>query len=343
MRSADLTGRRLAAPALGALCIVAAGLATTSCAPGSRVGPGCVDAPRQWTLPEGLPEASGVAVSRRHDGIVWVLNDGPEGVLWALAPDSAEPGTELAPVARVQVATEIWDWEALEVGACPTGLAARSCLWVADTGNNFQHRDVVRLHVLPEPDLDPASAEGRPPVVEPAVVHLSYPDAPRDVEALFVVGSIPWLVSKGNADDANLYRVPLPAAWAESSADAPLTAEKVQELAPGGLNLVRQFTGAATVPGAHAADEGDAAGGDAAGAPARVLIRSYIRLQLYEVGDDGAVPVEGGEVNLLSLREPQGEGVAVGADGRVWLVSEAGPTGGRAGLSAVRCSELEGG
>jgi hypothetical protein len=309
----------------------------------------------QWTLPAGLPEASGVAVSRRHDGVLWVHNDGRDSTLWALAPDRAEAGSELMAVARVTVAAESWDWEALDAGACPAALRAPACLWIADTGNNGLYREVVRLMVVPEPDVA-GGGDASPPVATPRVLHVRYPDARRDTEALFVVGDTPFLVSKGNTGAATLYRVPLPPDWRRapgarapgdtapatpgagrppppgSSEARPLTLVKVQELAPDGLGLVRQFTGAAAVPAPDAA----------AGGATRVLLRSYTQLRLFTLSPVGLRPVEGGEVNLLSLREPQGEGVAVGPDGRVWLVSESGPTGARGALTAIRCDDVRG-
>lgn len=315
---------------IGLLLAGASLVGGATCAPGGRVGPGCVDAPEQWTLPSSIPEASGLAVSRRHPGVVWTHNDGRDSTLWALLPDSAPPGSVLAPAARVKVDAESWDWEALEAAPCPEPLGAGPCLWIADSGNNGLYRETARLHILPEPELRAGSVEGTAPTIEPVVVHLRYPDARQDVEALFVADGVPWLVSKGNTGAASLYRVALPrqlpvAPPGPGSARAPLVAERVRELAPNGLNLVRQITGAATVPGA----------------PARVLLRSYTQLRLFMLADTLAAPVDGGEVNLMPLREAQGEAVAVGDDGRVWLASEGGPTAGRGGLSVIRCEQLE--
>jgi len=44
-----------------------------------------------------------------------------------------------------------------------------------------------------------------------------------------------------------------------------------------------------------------------------------------------------GTVNLSPLRESQGERVGIGADGVVALTSEAGPTGGPASITILRC------
>lgn len=346
--------RRGARTALLALAVIPA---SATCAQGGRVGPGCVDAPRQWTLPSTIPEASGVAVSRRHDGILWVHNDGRDSTLWALAPDATPERSEIAPVARFEVATEMWDWEALEAGSCPTAVEGDSCLWIADTGNNGLYRDVARIQVVAEPDVAPGTEPDDVPRLDALTLYIRYPDARRDVEAMVVVDGVPWLVSKGSVGPPTLYRVPLPPTWTDpevggargqggpvepgagrppapgASEANPVTVDEIHELAPGSLNLVRQFTGGSVVPGSTR---------DGSPTP-RLVLRSYTQLRLFTLSDTLARPVDGGEVNLMPLREAQGEGVAVGDDGRVWLVSESGPTAGRGGLSLIRCEELGGG
>jgi hypothetical protein len=69
---------------------------------------------------------------------------------------------------------------------------------------------------------------------------------------------------------------------------------------------------------------------------AAILVRTYGGLQLYRVDGDDFVPLKLAPYDLRSLGEPQGEGVTVGEDGSVYLVSEqsmaAAPL-----LSRVRC------
>src|SRR5437867_6651927 len=67
-----------------------------------------------------LPEASGVAVSRRSPGVLWEINDSGQPLLFALDPSGAVKG-------RVRVTgAAVEDWEDLEVGRCPGG----SCIYV---------------------------------------------------------------------------------------------------------------------------------------------------------------------------------------------------------------------
>ena len=67
-----------------------------------------------------LPEASGVAVSRRSPGRLWSHNDSGEAVLVALDTRGAVTG-------RVRLSgVKVEDWEAVAVGSCPGGRAFTS-------------------------------------------------------------------------------------------------------------------------------------------------------------------------------------------------------------------------
>src|SRR5262245_5258310 len=93
-------------------------------------------------LPD-LPEASGLAVSRRHPGIIWSHNDsGNDTVLFALDSSGQVRG-------RVRVPIEMRDWEDVSAGRCPAG----SCLYLADIGDNRQVRRQIRIVRVPEPAL----------------------------------------------------------------------------------------------------------------------------------------------------------------------------------------------
>src|SRR5512134_250324 len=73
-----------------------------------------------------LPEASGVAASRRTPGVLWSHNDSGEPGLVAVATDGTTRG-------RVYVAgASAGDWEDIEVGPCPQG----SCVYIGDIGDN---------------------------------------------------------------------------------------------------------------------------------------------------------------------------------------------------------------
>jgi hypothetical protein len=82
-----------------------------------------------------LPEASGLALSRRDPNVLWSLNDSGAPTVVALSPSGELLG-------RVRIAgANVNDWEDVSVGPC----GDESCLYIADTGNGggTQRNDVV--------------------------------------------------------------------------------------------------------------------------------------------------------------------------------------------------------
>ena len=147
-----------------------------------------------------LVEASGIAASRRYPDVLWAINDSRnKPSLYALASDGSELGqVTLAGVANI-------DWEDLAAFTWQ----GEPWLLVADVGDNRARRSQVVLYALPEPR---ANAHGRfAGAVRPAwSLRFTYPDGPRDCEALAVqenTGQI-LLLSKRNEPPV-LYSLPL--------------------------------------------------------------------------------------------------------------------------------------
>jgi hypothetical protein len=135
-----------------------------------------------------LPEASGLAVSRRHAGLVWSHNDsGGEAMLFGLDASGAVR-------ARARIPVRAQDWEDVSAGRC----GDRDCLYVADIGDNRASRRNGRIHRLPEPALGDTSTG--PPETFTAV----YADGPHNAEALFVIGDDLYIVTRDRI--AALYR-----------------------------------------------------------------------------------------------------------------------------------------
>ena len=138
-----------------------------------------------------LPEASGVAVSRRSPGRLWAHNDSGD-VLVALDTRGSVTG-------RVSVSgIKVDDWEAVAVGACPDG----SCIYIADIGDNQAGRKRITIHRVPEPSEESS-------VVVKDTFHATYPDGAHDAETLLVApdGRL-FIVTKGETDAVGLYRFP---------------------------------------------------------------------------------------------------------------------------------------
>ena len=144
------------------------------------------------TIPE-LPEASGVAVSRRIPGRLWSHNDSGQPILTALDAHGRVTGQ-----LRITGAT-VDDWEAVAVGACPGG----SCVYVGDIGDNDARRKRITIYRFPEPaETDTAAAATD-------AFHATYPDGAHDAEALLVMpDQTIFIVTKGDTGAVALYRFP---------------------------------------------------------------------------------------------------------------------------------------
>jgi hypothetical protein len=283
-----MSGWRIGSPALAVG--LAAGLALVV---GLASRPG-VDLPRVCevvrpgsALPWAVSETSGLARSERVPGRFWTLNDAGNGpVLFAL-----DTAGDL--VGRVRVAgARNRDWEDMESGACEDG----PCLYVADIGDNEGERSSITVYRVPEPD--PGAGESAAATAFPA----RYPDGARDAEALFVVGGRPYVVTKGRDGPIALYRYPEPL-----RAGRTVTLERVGDVLPTPAGDRDRVTGASASPDGR-----------------RVAIRSYRRLHLFPADElIAGSAVEPEVFDLSTLGEAQGEAVALGAAGEVWLTTEA--------------------
>ena len=119
-----------------------------------------------------LSDLSGLAASRVHPDVVWVLNDGGN------PPDLYAVGNRGGVQATIRVAgVANTDWEDLAA----FDLDHRHYLLIADTGDNGGLRRTLQLHVVEEPR---ALADG---VLHPAwSIAFRWPDGPRDCEAVAV-------------------------------------------------------------------------------------------------------------------------------------------------------------
>lgn len=265
-------------------------------------GTRCLPEGAPAALPDEVRESSGVVASRRHRGVYWTVEDSGPAVLWAVASD----GTLLG---HVEVPGGLGrDREALALGPCADG----DCIYVADVGDNAEVRAGLALYRIPEPDPTDGTSE-------PAeVFRFSLPDGPRDIEAAFLLpGERLYLVTKGRSHPPTVYGYPGPL--------RPTVGflHEVQRLGSGPRALPDQITGA-----------------DASADGTFVVLRTYRRLALHRILADTLVTTPDATVDLLTLREPQGEGVALGPDGGIVLTGEAGPLGRRGSIAVLRCDPL---
>ena len=175
---------------LAIVCVIGAIVIALMMLPDAAAGP-CVVVEGSTNLPD-IPEASGLAVSRRNPGILWSHNDsGNATVLFALDAAGALRGRRARP-----------DWPRAigrtSAAHCPVG----DCLYIADIGDNGfgaqTHPDLSRAGTAP------GDAETATPEVFSAGVCGRRPHA----EALFVVGEDLFIVTRDRT--AGLYRAAQP-------------------------------------------------------------------------------------------------------------------------------------
>src|SRR5687767_6962055 len=237
----------------------------------------------------GLPEASGLAVSRRVPGRLWSHNDSGKPILFALDTRGAVTGR----IAVTGAALE--DWEAIAVAPCPAG----SCLYLADIGDNDETRSRITIYRLPEP----AGSEASIAVAD--VFHGTYPDGAHDAEAFLATpdGGL-FIVTKGDGGAIRLYRFP---AALRSGASHQL--ERVGKSRGDGkpANSDRVTDGAVSPDGRW------------------VALRTRHAVTFHRAADLIAGSWrQAGRAELAGTGEVQGEGVAIGGDGTVYLAGEGG-------------------
>lgn len=286
---------------LGTLRSVGLPAVLLACAPLALAAPDCAPVHANVRLPDRLVETSGVAFGQPGSGVYWTHNDGPSE-LFAVDSTGALLGSR-------DVGLRLRDWEDMAAAPCERH---GNCLYLADTGDNAEQRQAGAAKIVRMVEPTPWDAESRTPA---EVFPVRFPDGPRDVEAIFVLpGERIHLVTKGRSHPVTVYAYPPPLR------SELVTLVEIQRLTGGPQPLANQVTGAA------ATRDGSS-----------IAIRTYQSMAFYRMAGDTLQAVEGGFVNLRSLRESQGEGIALGPDGRVLLTSEGGPFGTPPAMNLLVC------
>src|SRR5215216_544060 len=142
-----------------------------------------------------IVESSGLALSRRHPGVLWTHNDsGDKARLYAVGADGQTRAT------LTLAGVEARDWEALAAGRDDRG---RPALFVGDIGDNNGVWPEVAVYRVAEP------ATLRDATVPAVRYRLRYPDGSHDAEALLVdPRSNRLYVATKDADGGGLYQAP---------------------------------------------------------------------------------------------------------------------------------------
>lgn len=270
---------------------------------GQQPGGHCTPAGSLVRLP-GLSEASGLALSRRTPGRLWTHNDSGQPVLVALDTRGTVTGRVRVSGARVE------DWEAIAVGSCGSG----SCVYVGDIGDNDAKRRRITVYQIPEP----ADASGT--VTVSGVFHAAYPDGAHDAEALVAAGGTLFVVTKGETGPAAIYRFP-----DSLQAGATMRLERVARLSSK-VDADSRFTDGSASPDGQ-----------------WVVLRSRSALMFYRAADLlGGHTRAAFTVSVTALKEPQGEGVALGSDNTVFIAGEGGGKGQPGTFAHLTCAMPKG-
>ena len=251
-----------------------------------------------------IPEASGLALSRRSPGLLWSMNDSGDTTLYALSTAG-----ELRGRVGVTGAT-IRDWEDVSTGSCPGG----SCVYVADIGDDGGKRMQVTIYRVPEPRPEDGTT------ARPEAFVFNYPDKPHDAEAAFVLpDQTLFVITKGHP--TVLYRAPR-----DVQPGTPATLMKVAEL-PVDQFLTDEVRRRSRITDAETTPDG-----------AWVALRTNAELLLVRTRD----LVEGKmddvwHVDLRPFDEAQGEGVAISNGGDVYLAGEGGGHGLPGTFAHLKC------
>jgi hypothetical protein len=237
-----------------------------------------------------LPEASGLALSRRTPNVLWSLNDSGAPSVIALSPSGELLG-------RVRVAgANVNDWEDVSVAPCGN----ESCLYIADTGNGggTQRNDVVVYRVREPLPTDHETAPAD-------MFDAAYPDGEdHESDAVFVLNEQLFLITKGHP--AVLFAFPR-----NLTAGTMQSLERLGEIPTAGFppgTIPRRYR----VTDAEASPDGQ-----------WVAIRTNDALLVYRSADLLAHRTYTfWHADLRFLAEPRGEGVAISNEGDVFLASE---------------------
>ena len=216
----------------------------------------------------GLNESSGLAASNYQQNLLWSINDSGDG------PNVFAMSTKGEALGRWQVDTGTpTDWEAMDSFV----LEGEKYLLIADVGDNFARRETVSFVVVKEPQLN--SEQTKPLSVEWRV-EFSYPDGPRDCEAVAVDADRQQvlLVSKRTFPN-ELYSVPLRDGIGEQ-----VIAQKLANLYP----LPRNVSEHEKLYGEAAPFQGMPTGMSLRGN--KLLVTTYRDAYLYDVRDVAKEP-----------------------------------------------------
>lgn len=230
-----------------------------------------------------IDEASGLAFSRTHTGILYTHNDsGGDPYVYIMDTLGKDQGKIILEGIKNR------DWEDIAVGPGP--LANASYIYVGEIGDNNAVYPEIQIHRFPEPKKLEKSQ-----TVKPETLTLVYPDGPRDAETLMIdpISKDIFILSK--RDSANiLYRTTQEAFRQKGK----VTLEKVMT-----LDFTMSVAGDIAVDGSQ------------------ILIKNYLAVFYWERRPGETIPeaLSRNPVVLPYKPEPQGEAIAFDPTGKSYF------------------------
>ncbi|MBO9615549.1 MAG: PE-PGRS family protein [Dyadobacter sp.] len=233
-------------------------------------------APEQFPIVTGIiDEASGLAASATMPGYLWTIQDsGQPNSLYLISRDGKSIKEYNVP------GSSNHDWEEVAVGPGPDN--GISYAYIADIGNNNQPvTSTNTIYRIPEI----TGADGSFSQSALQKITFSYPDGPRDAEALIVDPVTKDIFVLSKEAQTYIYRLPFPQSTSET-----IVAEKV-----------------GVVPGVATATAGSISKDGS-----EMVVRTYFGVYYWKRGNGesvGQTLVKSASKTLTVAFEPQGEAI----------------------------------
>jgi len=250
-----------------------------------------------------LNEISGLAVSKKNEGIFWVHNDsGNESAIYAINSNGDIIG--LIKLSK----DENLDWEDITIGNGPEDNT--DYIYIANTGDNLQVRKVYNIIRLKEPTIKINSKEQVIDNIYYDTIYFKYPDGSHDCEALFIDNKTKDLYIITKRDSlVNLYLIEYPQLTGLNNIN---TAKFVTQTK---LGFNRTKKTSSWICAADLSRDGN-----------HLIVKSYDSIYYYKIDSNLKYKLQEQPQSLHYIPEPQGESVAFSPDGKYYYtISEVGP------------------
>jgi hypothetical protein len=250
-------------------------------------------------LESDIIEISGLAASRKNEGVLWAHNDSGDTARVFAFTAKGEPRALYG-----VTSAEAMDWEDMAIGPGPQ--AGQDYLYLGDIGDNAAQRAEIIVYRAVEPDID---TKVGPDIEGVERIVLRYPDAPHDAETLLIDplnGDLVIVTKEIATGNAGVYR-----ASADALATGDATMERVGEIEKARLtpanaapeNASPLVRGVGYLP----------TGGDVSRDGALIAIRTYGAVFVWARNESASLAdaLAGAPCEAPSAIEPQGEAIAL--------------------------------